>query len=250
MLHNLAMAYFALFVEVDQRMHPRDRICEFLGGDAGLADVALTALRDTAFRDDLPEADETISFHAESRHHFLAYPVLASLDLLQAESPSRLDELSGEQKRKILSVRYCVADTLRQDATSECHDRWLQQDPDLVLDMLYRCAVDALKVGDSNPPGLYDLDRFNTQVDRSYDIRVRLLRAFPVRAPSTQLPLLDRLLGQVVRFPDRVALSAVIAKKLKAKSATDAQKVLCLRRRSIERRFVSSLVAAMRGAGI
>ena len=236
LLRTLAGVYFALFYEVGQQAHPRDRISEFLGGDAELADVVLDALRETAFRDDLPEADQTISLHSESRHHYLAYPVLASLELLQAESPSRLDDLSDPQKRKILAIRYCAADTPRHEATAPCHDCWLRQDPDLVFDMLYRCAVAALRAGDENPPGLYDLDRVDRKanrgsdisdglVNRVNDIRVRLLRAFPVRAPSKQVPVLDQLLGPALRYPDRAALEAVVEKKLRAKSATDAQKV-------------------------
>ncbi|MDE0236129.1 MAG: hypothetical protein OXN95_02760 [bacterium] len=236
LLDTLAGVYFALYIEVDQQALPRDRVREFLGGDAQLADLVLPALREAAFRDDLPEADETISLHSESRRHFLAYPVLASLDLLQAESPSRLDDLSDPQRRKILAIRYCVPDTFCHEATAPCHDRWQRQDPDLVFDVLYRCAVAALKAGDENPPGLYDLDRVAGKAnrvsdtsdgltDRVNDTRIRLLRAFPVRAPSTQLRLLDRLLGPALRFPDRAALKTVIEKKVKAKSVTDAQKV-------------------------
>ena len=225
LLDTLAGVYFALFHEVDQHAQPRDRISEFLGGDTELADVVLEALRETAFRDDLPEADKTISLHSESRHHFLAYPVLASLDLLKAGPLSRLDVLNDAQRRKILAVRYCIPDTLGHDATAPGHDRWLHQDPELVFDMLYRCAVAALKAGEGNPPGLYDLDRIEGQGGRANDTRVRLLRAFPVRAPSTQLSLLDRLLGPALQFPDRAALTSVVEKKLEAKSATDAQKV-------------------------
>ncbi len=224
-LDMLARVYFSLVIDVDMHAHPRDRICEFLGGDAELADVVFAALREAAFRDDLPEADRTISLYSESRHHFLAYPVLASLDLLRDGSLSRLDKLSDEQKRKILAIRYCVPDNPRHDATAPCHDRWLDDDPDLVFDMLYRCAVDALKAGDGNPPGLYDLDRVEGQDERVNNTRVRLLRAFPVRAPNKQLSLLDRLLGQALRCPDRAALTTVVEKKLGAKSATDAQKV-------------------------
>ena len=236
LLGTLAGVYFALFIEVDQDARPPDRIREFLGGDARLSDLVLSALRETAFRDDLPEADQTISLRSESRHHFLAYPVLASLELLQAESPSRLDDLSDPQNRKILAIRYCAADTPRHEATAPCHDCWLRQDPDLVFDMLYRCAVAALKAGDEYPPGFYDLDRVKSQANRVHDTsdgladrinhtRVRLLRSFPVRAPSTQLSVLDQLLGPALRFPDRAALEAVVEKKLRAKSATDAQKV-------------------------
>ena len=225
LLDTMAGVYFALFSEVDQRVPPQDRLREFLGGDAVLADVVLAALRETAFRDDLPQIDQTISLHSESRRPFLAYPVLASLELLGQGTLSRLDALNDDQKRKILAIRYCVPDTRRHDSTAPGHDRWLDRDPDLAFAVLYRCAVAALRAGEENPPGLYDLDRIEGHDDRVNDTRVRLLRAFPVRASSRQLPLLDRLLGQALRFPDRIALTSVVEKKLGAKSATDAQKV-------------------------
>jgi len=236
LLDVLAKAYFALFHEVDRQARPRDRIREFLGGDAELAEVVLTALREAAFRDDLPEVDRTISLHSESRHHFLAYPVLAGLDLLQEKSPTRLDVLNEAQRRKILAIRYCAADTPKQDATIWCHDRWLHQDPEPVFDVLYRCAVADLKAGEAHLPDLYDLDRLEGWHDgnnstraellrRVNETRIRLLRAFPVRAPGSQLPVLDQLLGQALRHPNRAALKAVVEKKLRAKSAVDAQKV-------------------------
>ncbi|MCY4257398.1 MAG: hypothetical protein OXE04_03815 [bacterium] len=67
LLHNLAMAYFAFIVEVDQRASPQERISQFLGDDAELTGVVLTALREAAFRDDLPEVDSTISHRAGLR---------------------------------------------------------------------------------------------------------------------------------------------------------------------------------------
>ena len=224
-LHNLAKVYFALFIEVEERVPPHERISEFVGGDVSLVDAVLVALREAAFREDLPDADKTVSLSSESRHHNLAYPVLASMNLLQTDDPTGLDALDDEQKRKALAIRYCVADTPRQGATALCHDRWLVQNPDLVLEVLYQCAVAALRAGEDYLPGLNDLDRVTGLEDRVHNIRIRLLKALPVRAPSQQMPLLDRLLGQALRYPDTAALSALVEKKLNAKSATDAQRV-------------------------
>ncbi len=224
-LHNLAKVYFALFIEVEERALPKERISEFVGGDVLLVDAVLTALQGSVFREDLPDAETTISLSSESRHHNLAYPVLASMNMLQTDSPTRLDALDDERKRKALAIRYCVADTPTQDATALCHDRWLSQNPDPVLEVLYQCAVAALRAGEVHPPGLNDLDRVGGLEDRIHKIRIRLLRALSVRAASQQMPLLDRLLGQALRYPDTAALSALVEKKLKAKSATDAQRV-------------------------
>ena len=224
-LHTLASVYFALFIEVEEEALPQERISEFVGGDVSLVDAVLVALREAVFREDLPDVNETISLSSESRHHYLAYPVLAAMDLLQAGDPTRLDALDDEHKRKALAIRYCVADSPMQVATSPCHDRWLFQNPDLVLDVLYQCAVAALRAGEYYLPGLNDLDRVAGLEDRVHKVKIRLLRALSVRAPSKQMPLLDRLLGQALRYPDTAALSALVEKKLNAKSATDAQRV-------------------------
>ncbi len=224
-LHDLAMVYFALFIDVEERALPQERISEFVGGDVSLVDAVITALRETWFREDLPDVNESTSLRSESRHHYLAYPVLASMVQFQAEDPTRLNSLSDLQRRKILAIRFCVADTARQQATAWCYDRWLQQDPDLVLDVLYQCAVAALKAGEVYPSGLEDLDRVTGLEERVHSVRIKLLRALSVRAPSEQLPLLDRLLGQALRYPDATALSALVEKKLGAKSTTDAQRV-------------------------
>ena len=224
-LHDLAKVYFALFIEVEEGALPQERISDFIGGDVSLLDAVLVALREAVFREDLPDADKTIALRSESRHHYLAYPVLASMNMLQADSPTRLDVLDDEQRRKALAIRYCVADSAMQGSTSPCHDRWLSQNPDLVLEVLYQCAVAALRAGEVHPLCLNNLDRATGLEDRVHKVRIRLLRALSVRAPSKQLPLLDRLLGQVLRYPDSAALSALVEKKLNAKSTTDAQRV-------------------------
>ena len=225
MLNDLAKVYFALFIEVDESAPPDHRISDFIGGDPQLVDAVFAALRGAVFRDELPEASETISLRSESRHSWLAYPVLASMELLYEHDPSLLDGLDDAQKRKALAIHYCVLAPYGHKAATPCHDQWLKQHPDLVLDVLYQCAAGALKAGEDYLPGLNDLDRVAGLEDRVHSTRIRLLRAFPVRAPSKQLPLLDRLLGQALRLPDTAALSALVEKKLGAKSATDAQRV-------------------------
>lgn len=224
-LHTLALVYFGTIRGSEEGVSPDRRISDFIGGDVSLVDAVLVALREAVFRGDLPDVDKTMSLSSESRHHYLAYPVFASMDLLQAGHPTRLDEVDDEQKRKALAIRYCVADSPMQQATSPCHDRWLSQNPDLVLELLHQCAVAALRAGDVHPLCLNDLDRATGLEDRVHNIRIRLLRALSVRAPSKQLPLLDRLLGQVLRYPDTDALSALVEKKLNAKSTTDGQRV-------------------------
>jgi hypothetical protein len=220
-LNALAKAYFGLYAGADRVATERERIAEFIGGDSRLVDAVLAGLREAVTRDDVPAAERTISLHRESRHSWLAYPVLVSLRLLDREDPVRLDGLDDAVKRNALAIHYC---TPAFPASSGWHDRWLRENPELVLEVLYECAVAAIRAGDDAPPGLNDLDGVTGHDDRVRDVRLRLLRAFPTRGPQRQLHLLDRLLRDAFELPDKSALSALVRAKLSLRSMTVAQR--------------------------
>ncbi len=227
-LNDLAKVYFALFTEVDQDASPLRRIGEFVGGDPILVDAVVAALRGAVRRDDLPEAHETITLSFESKHSFLAFPVLASLELLDAQNPEFVDRCDDSRKRKALAIHYCIPRPLGHTAASSSHDRWLRQDPALVFDVLFQCAVTALRAGETYIPGLNDLDnmaRNDLHRDLIHGVRLRLLKAFPVRAPSGQHEMLDRLLGEILRYQDTAMLETLATDKLASSSMTVAQRV-------------------------
>ena len=221
-LDALAKAYFDLFVGGDPTASPRRRISDFIGGDSMLVDAVMAGLRGALMRDDVPEFERTIALHLESKHSWLAYPVLVSLHLLDGEDPERLDTLDDVRKRNALAIHYCVP---VGQVSARWHDRWLQQDPELVLDVLYRCAVVAARAGAEAPPGLNDLDSVTGHADLVHDVRLRLLKAYPTRGSNKQLRLLDRLLAAVSQHPDKPALRALIERKLSSTSMTVAQRV-------------------------
>ena len=221
-LNTLAKAYFGLFAGADRTTTPRARIAEFIGEDSSLVDAVLVGLREAVTRDDVPAAEWTISLHLESKHSWLAYPVLVSVLLLDEQDPARLDALNEIQKRNALALHYCVP---VGPVSAHWHRRWFRDDPELVLDVLYRCAVAALRAGDESPSGLNDLETVTGHDDLVHDMRLRLLRAFPTRAPNTQHRLLDRLLGDAFEYPDMSALRVLVERKLSSTSMTVAQRV-------------------------
>ena len=221
-LDPLAMAYLGESFGVDRHESPQDRIGDLIGGDPRLVDAVMAALRGAVTRDDVPEVGQTVAWSLESKHSELAFPVLASLDLLDKEDPARLDALPGAQKRKALATYYCV----RHGAeTPRWHDRWLRHDPELVLDILYRCAVAAVRAGKEFPPGLNDLDGAEGHDGRVNGVRLRLLEAFPTRSSNKQLPVLDRLLTKALDHPDKAALLALAERKQGSKSMPIAQRI-------------------------
>ena len=246
-LHNLASAYLGVFSDSDRQASPRHRIADFVGNDAVAIDAALAGLRGAVWREDIPNVEETISLCLESQQPWLAYPVLASLHLLDEEDPTYLDSLDDAVKRRALAIYYCVP--LVYDISRRWYDRWLQRHRELVLDVLDRCAVSAIQNGQDLPSRLSELGTIDNSEDRLEDVRVvyvgagvgpsvvgndenlvhdlrlRLLRVFPLRGRKERLPVLDALLAEALQHPDTIELEEVIQQKLTRSSMSVGQRV-------------------------
>ncbi len=226
-LHTLARAYFGELGWADKDANPRQRIGEFIGGDPNLVDAVMVALRDAVWRDDVPDAQETILLSLESKHSWLAYPVITSLDLLSREDPTLLDQLDETQRRNTLATYFCVFSPFanRPNLPTHWFDRWLEQDPESVADVLFKCAHAAMRSGEQILPGLNELERIEgTHPDLAHQLTARLLSSFPVRAPKDQMHLLDRLLDKLLRV-DKPDLEQLIDQKLSMNSMSVAQRV-------------------------
>ena len=248
-LHTLAQAYLGMFSNVDREASPRQRIHDFIGGDKVLVDAVMDAIREAVFRDDVPTVEDTVSLHSESKHAWLAHPVLASLHLLSKDNPERLDAVGDDRKREALAIFYCVPS---DRGKAHWHDQWFQREPELVLDVLYICAVPQMRAGAEFVPCLNALDRFGGREDpdpvlvfgdtglfeaRSpeprfdghddlvHDTRLRLLDAMPARASNKQMGLLDDLLARVIQHPERAPLRSLAIKKLQLTSMNVGQRV-------------------------
>ena len=208
-LDTLALAYFGMLAG-DTGVSPYDRVVNLIGSDQRPVDAVMAALRRAAWRTDVPEVDETILLYAQSRRPWLAFPVLASMDLLTDE-PELMHELDEVQKCRALAIYYCFS--VGDQEARPCHDVWFEQDPAMVLDVLYRCAVAALRVGSEFLPGFYELDLVTGHDDLVHDARLRLLEAFPTRIPKKQLRPFDRLLGHTLAHPTKTRLKTLTDKE-------------------------------------
>lgn len=246
-LSSLAMTYLGLYSEHDTRASPARRVSDFVDGDPQLVDAVTAALRGAILREDVPSVDETISLHSQSTYSWMAYPVLVSLHLLDSEDPGRLDGLDDARKGEALAIYYCVAerDDYAQlwDSRDRSADpfealdwdyrppephwyrRWLERDPDLVLDVLCRCALAGVRAGEPFPPGIDDLDAVEDHEALVQDARLKLLRAYPTRSSNRQLPLLDRLLTRALDYSDKTALLDLVRHKQALRSVPVAQRV-------------------------
>lgn len=245
-LHSLAMTYLGMFTDDDENVSPQQRVSDRIGGDTRLVAAVMEALRGAVLRDDVASVDETISLHSQSRQSALAYPVLASVHLLDFKAPARLDGLDDTRKRDVLAIYYCVAE--RDDYGQHWHGRsgqdplealsqphrprephwyvrWLQHDPDLVLGVLCKCALAGVRAGMRFPPGIDALDAIAGHETLVHGVRLRLLKAFPTRSSNEQMNLLDSLLTEALDHPDKTELLALARQKQQLKSVPVAQRI-------------------------
>ena len=226
-LNHLAHVYFGKWGRTSREAPPRQRISEFVGGDPDLVDAVMVALRGAVWRDDVPSAEDTISLDMDSRFSFLAFPVLASLDLLYQEDPEILDELDDTLKRKSLAIHYCVSPVLHSNVnrSTPWFDRLLEHDIELVLEVLFQCTHAAMRAGKQYPPGLGDLDKLEeSHPARAHELTARLLMSLPARAPLAQMPVLDRLLDRLLKAGEP-ELNQLVKEKLPMRSLGIAQRI-------------------------
>lgn len=228
-LHTLATEYLGRFSESNTDARPQERVADFIGGDDVAISAALAALRTAVWRDDLPEVSETIELHAQLQQSWLAYPVLASLHRLDEESPALLDELPDSVKRRALAIHYCTLPGAPNPDSPSWHDRWLNQDPVLVLDVLRRCAAAGIRRGEDFPPGLSDLADITGHDKLVHEVRLRLLRSSSVRGSRDRLPqfegLLNSALNHALETSDKTSLEQLVAQKLSSQSMHVGQRV-------------------------
>ncbi|MCQ3808760.1 MAG: hypothetical protein KTV16_16055, partial [Acidimicrobiia bacterium] len=222
-LHTLALAYLGRSVVGADLGDPRDRVAELIGDNAELLDTVLVALRDAPIRDDVPSAERTVELIAESKHDWLAYPILAGLAIRESESSLDDISLSDDMKRNAFAVFAAVG--LIGSQKPAWPERWLRADPTLALDVLRRCSVAAVRNGDAHLSMLYWLDQVDGLDDELRDFRLQLLGSLSVRLPVAQLTIVDRLLHLVSKHPDTAPLKELVAQKLRATSMAAAQRV-------------------------
>ncbi len=222
-LHTLALAYFGLLIPVTDLSDPRERLMELIGDHTELIDAVIGALRDAPLRADLPTVERTTELITDSKHDWLAFPVLAGLAIRESEKSLDDRPLSDDIRRKALAIYSGVA--LMPSDKPAWPKRWLRADPTLVLDVLHRCSIAAVKRGDTHLSMLNWLDEVDDLDDEIRDFRLGLLRSVSVRLPVAQLPLADDLLLLVSRHPDTAPLKKLVTQKLRSKSMTDAQRV-------------------------
>ena len=223
LLFEIGKAYFGYDPGRGRGVVADQRLSELLGNDDDLVEATLAGLRGTVWREDVPEADEIIRLKAESRMPYLAFPFLAGMDEVQRVKPEQLDQLSGLQMRKALTFHFCTP--TGRGENPGWYVKIVDSCPELVADVLARCATALIRAGNEHIPGLYELAHMKNHARVARSASLPLLLAFPVRCTQKQIEALDNMLWAALQHADRGSIADIIEDKLSRKSMNVAQRV-------------------------
>ena len=241
LLNNLAQACLGLYELVET---PTAGLLAVLGED-GFVQLALTAIRNTPSRTDLPEASDVVRLALEGNHHLLALPFLVGLEELWRLKPGR-PPLDDDGMR--LAVTFHL--NTRQHKRPCWYQSVLRLRPDLVADVLVASCRMAFR---KRVTDLAAAVSFRDEIGQAVAKRavVPLLRMFPTRCKRDQLPALRRLLAAV---PDSGAdsdLAQLVEHKLSLRSMTVAQQLhwLCFGLMLAPQTYLSRVRSLLCGKG-
>ena len=234
LLNSIAKGYFGLYRSSQSHistqsfmstgMHRVQRIKGLLDGDEDLTQIVVASLRDTVWREDIPDIESLLESHSRSRIPWLVYPYLAGIYELHRIDPIQVIKLDDRQKRIALTIHHCyhVADIQVQDI------EWLSDlirfCPEIVADVLIQCVKHDLRDKKEGTYGLYSLVYDQSYAQVASHASLPLLRSFPIRCASNQIEALDYLLWSALQHVDKQPFQQLIKKKLSSSSMNVAQR--------------------------
>ncbi len=220
---ELGRAYFLFPRGPATHASPVAALSAFLGDDPTLVEAALAGLRETLWRNDVPDADEVVRLKETSMRHRLDFAVLAGLDILHRDDPTRLEDITQDQIETALAFYYCTPAGFA--ATPAWIEEWTERVPDVVADVAARCTLSAIRRGDGYSPALETIRRLGGHPSLRHATALRLLEGVPAGAGLKALDTLDSLLWVALADPDRSALLDLVGAKLSLKSMGVSQRV-------------------------
>ncbi len=217
LLHSLAQKYYEERMVLRPSMG-RQHLLEALGGDESLTNAAQTAICRTIEREDLPSAEDLVQLRKRDRMSFFIWPILIGLE----DRP--MDEIMalGETRLRVALACRLLQLGLAQEAA--WYRQCVRDRPDLVAEVLILVGRTLLAARETSFPDLYQLDHDEQLAPVARRALLPLLSAFPARARSAQLPLLDALLrGALHQFrteQEVASLRATIERKAGQPSTT------------------------------
>ena len=219
-LYHLAMVYFGHHIGGGEA-HGEEALKTYLKGDDALVQAALTGMKGTVDRPDIPSVCEILELREKNQMHYLGLPFLAGMAERCVQVPEILTECDTRTLRTALAFYFCG---FMDEYKPDWYVKLLSMHPDAVADVQLRFTLVELKHKREYINKLFELtnDREHTAV--ASRIILPLLSAFPTRCRTKQLDVLHSLLRGAIQHADRKSLQELISEKTSRKSMNVAQR--------------------------
>ena len=219
-LYHLAMVYFGHHIGGGEA-HGEEALKTYLKGDDALVQAALTGMKGTVDRPDIPSVCEILELREKNQMHYLGLPFLAGMAERCVQVPEILTECDTRTLRTALAFYFCG---FMDEYKPDWYVKLLSMHPDAVADVQLRFTLVELKHKREYINKLFELtnDREHTVV--ASRIILPLLSAFPTRCRTKQLDVLHSLLRGAIQHADRKSLQELISEKTSRKSMNVAQR--------------------------
>ena len=222
LLHQLALVYFGEAQGAKTGLHGEGAIAQALRDPAAVA-AAMHGLRDSVYRDDLPNVREIIRLAKNDRQHFISWPVLAGLLERQKASPSFLLQLEDTKLRTCVACLHCWEPPFTEiaHAIPSWYEALLDHHPELVSDVATQCAAAALRNNRMISAHFRFIAKGSRDQPSSQNALLGVLRALPTKCNLLQVEVLDELLWSGLQSGWQSGLLDLAGTKL-SKSGMDA----------------------------
>lgn len=222
--YDLARAHEGLLYEAHGDT-PRQRLENFLDGDAELVEAAYSGFLHVLDRADLPSVSEIIDLELKGKMHYIRMACLIGMDQLFQNDPVGAMQLPDGVLPSLLAFRLS-----HQTGNDPAWFAELMRiRPALVAEVIPAYALPMLRAGKEHVSGLSQLVHDEAYAEVARIALPKLLEGFPLRAKTNQLSfMLDSLLKGALHYFDQKTLAALIARKLELGSMDAAQRVYWL----------------------
>lgn len=221
LLREIAEIYFGDFYSWSHYYGP-ENIRKSLPGHSDLADAALSGLRGTVDREDVPDANEIFRMLNEGEVYSIGLPFLAGLAEADRAVPLDVSQWSETRIRKSLLFYYISGP---RNYEPGWYLRLLEAHPGIAGDTQTRFALSGFRSGREDIPKLLQLASESSHAQVARIASLGLLRSFPSQCGLKHLRNLDYLLWAALRHVDRGDLAELVDRKLDLKSLNVAQRI-------------------------
>ena len=201
-----------------------DRLKDLMDGDTELVLAALSGLRQSPFRTDLPSVEEIVRLDLNGEEHYIRLPCLVAAQEHFREAPDAFLAWPEEVLKRLVAFRL----TDGTGAEPDWAKALARVRPDQYAEVFSVYATRLLTAPDKHIHGLYGLQHDEGYADVARRVVPQLLRVFPTAASGQRLDDLASLLKAGLQHVDTNQMAALISERLAMTGVDDAQQTFLL----------------------